>query len=84
MSRLTWPLQLETVRLILRPQLPKDYAVWYAAYANRLPQQYLYDEGKIDLDGLDRAWFTQLCQKHQSQAFSDYAYIFSLFAKATG
>ena len=78
-----WTLTIETERLILRPQKFSDYAVWYAGFSSRLPQQSKYDEGQVNLKGCDPAWFSNLCDRHQEQALSDYAYIFGVFLKQT-
>lgn len=83
MSRSPCAVVIETNRLILRPQECSDYESWYAGFAGRLPQQYKYDEGQISLDGCDRHWFSGLCQRHQEQALSDYAYIFGVFSRQT-
>ncbi|MBU7583886.1 MAG: GNAT family N-acetyltransferase [Nostoc sp. TH1S01] len=83
MSETFWTLPIETQRLILRPYQPNDYQSWYAGFSGRLPQQYKYDEGQISLDGCDLDWFLNLCQRHQEQAVSDYAYIFGVFCKQT-
>ena len=82
MGRTSWQRPIETERLILRPQEPKDYEAWYAGFTGRLPQQSLYDEGPIRLEGCDAAWFAGVCQHHQAQASADYAYIWSIFSKA--
>ncbi|MEL6381813.1 MAG: GNAT family protein [Cyanobacteria bacterium J06626_18] len=78
-----WTLKIETKRLMLRPQAPGDYEAWYAALAHRLPQQHQYDEGLINLEGCDAAWFKGICQHHQDQALADYAYIWAVFSKQT-
>jgi [ribosomal protein S5]-alanine N-acetyltransferase len=83
MSGTSWLETIETERLILRPQESSDYESWYAGFLGRLPQQYKYDEGQINLDGCDPNWFASLCKRHQEQAFSDYAYIFGVFSKQT-
>jgi [ribosomal protein S5]-alanine N-acetyltransferase len=80
-SKTHWTLTIKTKRLILRPQTPDDYQSWYAGFSGRLPQQSKYDEGQINLDGCDTEWFSSLCQRHQQQALSDYAYIFAVFSK---
>ena len=43
-----WTMTINTERLILRPQYKSDYESWYAGFANRLPKQHPYDEGKLD------------------------------------
>ena len=53
MNQISWPITIETERLILRPQKPSDYEAWYAGFSERLPQQYRYDEGQISLEGYD-------------------------------
>jgi [ribosomal protein S5]-alanine N-acetyltransferase len=83
MTKTAWTLTLETERLILRPQESSDYESWYAGFAGRLPQQHEYDKGQISLDGCTPDWFANLCQRHQEQAISDYAYIFGVFLKQT-
>ncbi|NER80614.1 MAG: GNAT family N-acetyltransferase [Leptolyngbya sp. SIO1D8] len=83
MSEVAWTLTIETERLILRPQNSSDYEAWYAGFSNRLPQQSKYDEGRVSLQGCDPAWFSNLCDYHQQQALSDYAYIFGVFLKQT-
>ncbi len=83
MNQISWPITIETERLILRPQKPSDYEAWYAGFSERLPQQSQYDEGQISLEGCDRAWFSSLCERHQEQASRDYAYIFGVFSKQT-
>jgi [ribosomal protein S5]-alanine N-acetyltransferase len=83
MSETSWALTIETERLILRPLNPSDYESWYAGFSSRLPQQHKYDEGQICLEGCDRDWFAGLCDRHQKQALSDYAYIFGVFSKPT-
>lgn len=84
MRKISWALTIETERLILRPLEPSDYEAWYTGFANRLPQQSQYDEGQICLEDYDRDWFVDLCDRHQAQALSDYAYIFGVFSKQTG
>ncbi|MBW4620815.1 MAG: GNAT family N-acetyltransferase [Cyanosarcina radialis HA8281-LM2] len=83
MTKKSWTLTIETDRLILRPQQPSDYEAWYAAFAGRSPSQHQYDEGQINLVGCDTDWFADVCQRHQAQALSDYAYIFSIFCRQT-
>lgn len=83
MSETSWTLTIETERLILHPYKSDDYQSWYAGFSGRLLQQYKYDEGQISLDGCDLDWFSNLCQRHQKQALSDYAYIFGVFLKQT-
>jgi [ribosomal protein S5]-alanine N-acetyltransferase len=78
-----WSLTIETERLILRPQQPDDYKSWCAGFLDRLPQQYKYDEGPINVDSFDLDWFSNSCKHHQEQALSDYAYIFGIFSKQT-
>ena len=84
MSENAWNLVLSTERLILRPQRPSDYEAWHAGFMGRLPSQYQYDEGFIDLNGCDSDWFAGLCQRHQQQALTDQAYIFAIFLRETG
>jgi [ribosomal protein S5]-alanine N-acetyltransferase len=81
--QLTWPLIIETDRLMLRPQEPKDFGAWYEGFAGRSPSQSCYDEGRIDLDSYNSDWFFGICERHQEQALRDYAYIFGVFSKAT-
>ncbi|MES1025588.1 GNAT family protein [Gloeocapsa sp. BRSZ] len=83
MSKAAWTLKIETERLILRPQKSSDYEAWYAGFSGRLPQQSKYDEGQISLEGCNLAWFSSLCDRHQEQALSDYAYIFGVYLKQT-
>jgi [ribosomal protein S5]-alanine N-acetyltransferase len=83
MSEAIWTLKIETERLVLRPQKPSDYEAWYAGFSGRLPQQSKYDEGQVSLEGCGIAWFSGLCDRHQEQALSDYAYIFGVFSKQT-
>jgi [ribosomal protein S5]-alanine N-acetyltransferase len=83
MSEAVWMLEIKTERLVLRPQKPSDYEAWYAGFSGRLPQQSKYDEGQVGLEDCDIAWFSGLCDRHQEQALSDYAYIFGIFSKQT-
>ncbi|NJR46890.1 MAG: hypothetical protein HC775_14580 [Hyellaceae cyanobacterium CSU_1_1] len=65
----TWKLTIATERLIIRPQQPEDYKLWYEGYASR----------QIDLTGCDQDWFIKLCQKHQKLALEDRCYVFWYF-----
>jgi [ribosomal protein S5]-alanine N-acetyltransferase len=77
-----WKSNITTDRLILRPQQVDDYDRWYAGFNGRLPQQHQYDPGREDLEGCDRSWFADLCQRHQDLALSDRIYIFGIFSQA--
>jgi RimJ/RimL family protein N-acetyltransferase len=79
-----WTMTINTERLILRPQQPDDYESWYAGFIGRLPKQHPYDEGKLDLDGCDLTWFSELCDRHQELAKKDWVYIFGIFERETG
>lgn len=83
MNEIAQDLTIQTKRLILRPQKPKDYQSWYVALSERLPQQYPYDEGQINLDDYDANRFADICNSHQEQAFNDYAYIWGVFCRQT-
>lgn len=76
-------MNIETDRLILRPQEPIDYEIWQAGFLGRLPSQHRYDDGCVNLDHCDRAWFTALCQQHQESALKDELYVFGIFHKDT-
>jgi [ribosomal protein S5]-alanine N-acetyltransferase len=75
---------IETERLILRPQRPDDYESWLAGFSGRLPAQHPYDDGLVNLDHCDRAWFEQLCQRHQQEAITDQFFILGIFLHQTG
>ncbi|MGK7892370.1 MAG: GNAT family N-acetyltransferase [Xenococcus sp. (in: cyanobacteria)] len=69
----TWKLTITTERLILRPQKPEDYQLWYEGYASR----------QLDMTGCDREWFIELCHKHQKLALEDRCYIFAIFCQSS-
>jgi [ribosomal protein S5]-alanine N-acetyltransferase len=77
-----WTLQLETPRLILRPQQVEDYEAWYAGFSNRSPSHHRHDPGQEDLTGCDRAWFADLCERYQDLAMGDRIYVFGVFSKS--
>ncbi|QLE57135.1 GNAT family N-acetyltransferase [Nostoc sp. TCL26-01] len=83
MSETSWTLTIQTERLILRPQMPSDYEVWYAGFSGRLPKQHQYDDGLVSLAHCDRQWFTDLCQRHQQQALSDQIFVLGIFSRQT-
>jgi len=83
MDEISWKLTIQTERLVLRPQKPEDYKSWYVAFSERLPQQYKYDEGQIDLDNYDANQFADICNSHQEQALNDLAYIWGIFCRQT-
>lgn len=83
MKKLNWNLKYETERLILRPLMPNDYESWYSGYSGREPQKYKYDEGQISMEDFDYNWFIGLCDRHQEQALSDFAYLFAIYSKDT-
>ena len=68
-----WKLTITTKRLILRPQQPEDYQLWYEGYASR----------QLDMTGCDRDWFIELCHKHQKLALEDRCYIFGVFCQSS-
>jgi [ribosomal protein S5]-alanine N-acetyltransferase len=78
-----WPLRIETDRLILRPQEPRDFKAWYDGFVNRSPARSTYDEGQIDMARCNPDWFLGICERHQEQALRDYAYILGVFSKQT-
>ncbi|MEM1311044.1 MAG: GNAT family protein [Cyanobacteria bacterium P01_H01_bin.153] len=75
----SWPLRLETERLILRPLEPNDYQAWRTAMAGRLPPQHKYDDGPIDLTDLDADWFAQMCTDQYETALKDESYDWEVF-----
>lgn len=79
----SWILTINTERLILRPQQSSDYDSWYAGFASRLPKQHKYDEGQVDLNHCDLAWFSELCQRHQKLSLNDEVYVFGVFSRQT-
>jgi [ribosomal protein S5]-alanine N-acetyltransferase len=84
MAETSWTLTITTERLILRPQQLTDYEHWYAGFAGRMEGQHQYDDGLVSLEHCDRAWFTDLCQRHQQEALSDLFFIFGIFDRNTG
>ena len=83
MSKTFWTMTLDTQRLLLRPQCKSDYESWYARFTGRLPKQHQYDAGKLDMDGCDFAWFSDLCSHHQKLASKDEVYVFGIFDRQT-
>lgn len=82
-STTSWTTKIQTERLILRPQHHSDYESWYAGFVGRLPKKHPYDTGKLDMDGCNRAWFKELCDRHQQLAQKDWVYIFGVFERYT-
>jgi len=84
MAETSWALTITTERLILRPQQPNDYEVWYAGFAGRMESQHQYDDGLVSLEHCDHEWFANQCQRHQQEALSDLFFIFGIFDRNTG
>ena len=82
-NRASWTMTITTERLILRPQRKSDYESWYAGFIGRLPKQHQYDAGKLDMDGCDSTWFSELCTHHQELALKDEVYVFGVFDRHT-
>ena len=82
-GKTSWTFKIDTERLILRPQHKSDYETWYAGFDGRLPKKHQYDEGKLDLDGCDYTWFSNLCDRHQELALKDWVYVFGIFDRQT-
>lgn len=82
-GKTSWTMVINTERLVLRPQQLSDYKSWYAGFMGRLPKQHQYDAGKLNMDGCDRAWFSDLCSHHQELALKDLTYVFGIFERKT-
>lgn len=78
-------LRIETDRLIIRPFAIEDYENWYTQYANRLPAQSPYDDGRpADLTTSSEDWFTEWVTMFDSFARKDEFYHFGIFRKEDG
>lgn len=82
-DRASWTIKIDTERLVLRPQHESDYEAWYAGFDGRLSKKHQYDAGKLDLDGCDYSWFSDLCDRHQELALKDWVYVFGIFDRQT-
>ena len=82
-SKTSWTMTINTERLLLRPQRKSDYESWHAGFAGRLPKQHQYDAGKLDMNGCDYVWFSDLCTHHQKLASKDEVYVFGVFDRQT-
>ena len=51
--------------------------------AEHRPKQHQYDDGQIDLDGLDADWFIGVCERHRASALNDECYNWVVFHKQT-
>ncbi|MCP3029461.1 GNAT family N-acetyltransferase [Halobacillus sp. A5] len=74
----------ETERLILRPLQNEDYERWREGFRYRLPSQYKYDGGSIDLNEWRQEKFNDVVTRHQELAEQDEAYVFGVFRKSDG
>ena len=83
MTEISWPITLETERLVLRSLEPSDYQAWYEAMACHLPKQHPYDEGQVDLEGMDTDWFVGVCKRLREDAQKDDCYSWIIFHKET-
>ncbi|MEO1634010.1 MAG: GNAT family N-acetyltransferase [Cyanobacteria bacterium J06631_9] len=84
MTKIPWPIRLETERLVLRQVEPGDYQAWYTAVLNRRPRQHKYDDDLDSLDGLHADWFANICEKLLEGALRDEAYHWNVFNQQTG
>lgn len=80
-ARNLWALKIETKRLVLRPQEPEDYPLWYEGFAKRWPSVRSHDTGWQDMSECTPDWFATLCQHHQKIAIEDKTYVFGIFSK---
>jgi [ribosomal protein S5]-alanine N-acetyltransferase len=71
----------ETDRLVIRPYNKEDYWNWLTQFNNRMPSQYKYDDGKIDMSMCTEEWFGELVDYHQQMALGDKLYVFGVFRK---
>jgi len=76
--------QIETERLVIRPLRAEDFDAWQAGYAACAPSKNRFDEGRVDLEGLDRAWFAAKVLQWDALAEEDVAYLFHVFRASDG
>ncbi|MEM9486329.1 MAG: GNAT family N-acetyltransferase [Cyanobacteria bacterium P01_F01_bin.116] len=84
MTSISWPIRIETERLVLRQIEPGDYQAWYDAMLRRRPCQHKYDDSLVEFDGLDSAWFAQICKEFHQSALDDEAYRWNVYHQQTG
>jgi ribosomal-protein-alanine N-acetyltransferase len=83
LTEISWPITLETERLVLRSLEPSDYQACHNALDGQLPKQHQYDYGHVDLGELDANWFADACKLHRESALIDYCYNWVVFHKQT-
>lgn len=74
----------QTRRLVLRPYLASDYAVWEWAYKNILPKQAKYDWIPPSDLPTNRTQFQTIVRRHNLLEREGSTYIWSIFDRKTG
>ena len=74
----------KTQRCTIRFLEQEDYDLFLDGYRNCLPSRNRFDEGKIDVSFLDRAWYDALLERRAEEAERDYCYMFNVFRDLDG
>lgn len=78
-------MEIETSRLNLRLYKSDDYQEWYNGHDNRLPSQYLYDDGRPEtIEKYTEAWFHNRVKHWHKLASDDELYHLGIFRKSDG
>lgn len=75
---------IETDRLIVRPLVWDDYAVFLKGYRQSLPSQNKFDDGLFDTDFMTEEWYENLLLRRNREAEKDYSYMLNIFRKDDG
>lgn len=76
--------EVRTRRLILRPLGPKDYDIWFDAYACGLPKQSEWDRDPYPKKKCTHRWFEKLRRELQELAKKDDYYRYYVIERKSG
>lgn len=68
----------------IRTLCTNDYDAFLEGYANQLPSQSRFDEGKIDISLMTRDWFAGLIARRRQWAEEDVSYMLNVFRVSDG
>lgn len=80
----TWPLELRTRRLVLRPPTEADFETWRKAHLEALPARDKHDRGPTDPKEVSRRAWRRLLARQRRFARIDRWYVFGAFERRSG